>query len=231
MPPVLFHVPLRAAEAVSAVLYPSSSDVPRARLLILAHGAGAGQQSPFMTRYAREIAARGTSVVTFNFPYMERGRRSPDRAPVLEETFRDIVAAAVSRPDLAGAHVFIGGKSMGGRMATHLAAAPDAWPVPQALQGVVVFGYPLRPPGGPRGDRAAHLHRLAAPTLIVQGTRDTFGGPDDIRDATAGARHLETLDVDGGDHSLAVLKRSGRDQEAVHREIWDKVSDWMTQVR
>jgi uncharacterized protein len=228
MPPITFQVALRGDAAVTAVLYPAAAGEADARLLILAHGAGAGQQSPFITGYAQGLAARGTHVATFNFPYMEqRGRGAPDRAPVLEETFRDTVSGITSRPDLADARVFVGGKSMGGRMATHLAAAPGAWPVPQPLAGAVVFGYPLQPPGPPRLDRAAHLHHLAAPTLVVQGTRDRFGGPDAIRAATAGAANLEVFPVEGGDHSFVVLKRSGRDQEAVHREIWDGVTEWM----
>ena len=226
MSPLPFRVP-RATAEVSAILYHAVAPSGASPALILAHGAGAGQHSPFMTRYAHELALRGTHVVTFNFPYMEGKRRAPDRAPVLEETFRGIIAAATARADLAGARLFIGGKSMGGRIATHLAATPDAWSGPSPLQGVVVFGYPLHPPSGARANRAAHLHHLAAPTLIVQGTRDSFGGPDEIRAATLEARHIDILEVPDGDHSFAVLKRSGRAQDAVHREIWDRVGAWM----
>lgn len=197
--------------------------------LVLAHGAGASQRSPFMTRYAAELAARGLDVVTFDFPYMASGRKAPDRTPVLEQAYRDVVAAVGARG--AAGRVFIGGKSMGGRIATHLAAAPETWPLPTPLAGVVAFGYPLNPPGRAAASRAAHLHRLSAPTLIVQGTRDSFGGPGDVRLATAGAPRVEVLDVEGGDHSFAVLKRSGRDQEDVHRAIWDAVAAWIAGVR
>lgn len=227
MLPVPFHVAVRTAP-VSAVHYPATGESGAPRVLILAHGAGANQHSAFMTRYAEALASRGTHVVTFNFPYMERGRRAPDRAPVLEETFRDIVDAVVTRPAFASAHLFVGGKSMGGRMATHLAAAPETWPLARALRGVVVFGYPLHPQAGGRTDRASHLLRLASPALIVQGTRDGFGGPDAIRAATAGAHGITVLEVDGGDHSFDVLKRSGRDQDEVHRTIWDGVTAWLT---
>ncbi|MDP1569751.1 MAG: alpha/beta fold hydrolase [Vicinamibacterales bacterium] len=210
--------------------YPAPGSVASGDLLILAHGAGAGQHSPFMTRYAQELAARGPDVVTFNFPYMDAGRKAPDRAPLLQETFRDIIATVAARDDAAATRVFIGGKSMGGRMATHLAATPDQWPLATPLAGVVVFGYPLLPPGG-RPARAAHLPHLAAPTLFVQGTRDSFGDPDAIRAATPGVSVLDILSVEGGDHSFAVLKRSGRDQDAVHRAIWDGVVSWMTRLK
>jgi predicted alpha/beta-hydrolase family hydrolase len=157
-----------------------------------------------MVRYAQGLAERGVDVVTFDFPYIQAQRRAPDRAPVLEDTFRRVVAAAAARPELNGRRVFIGGKSMGGRMATHVAAAPDLWP-PSAppLAGVVVFGYPLNPPGGPSKrspDRVSHLARIVVPLHVVQGTRDTFGGPDAIRAAMPNATvHA----VAGADHSPA----------------------------
>src|SRR6185436_11161395 len=113
------------------------------------------------------------------------GRRTPDRAPVLEEAFRHVIRAAAAHPQIQATHLLIGGKSMGGRMATHLAAAPELWPTDlPPLDGVVALGYPLHPPGG-RGDRVSHLLRISVPTLIVQGTRDSFGGPGDVRTALA----------------------------------------------
>jgi uncharacterized protein len=120
-------------------------------LLVLAHGAGAGQAHPFMVRYARGLAERGIDVATFNFPYMDAGRRAPDKAPVLEEAFRNAVRAAVAQRGAGPTSLVIGGKSLGGRIATHLAAAPESWPddLP-ALSGVLVLGYPLTPPGGGR---------------------------------------------------------------------------------
>jgi predicted alpha/beta-hydrolase family hydrolase len=120
---------------------------------------------------------------------------------------------------------------MGGRIATHLAAALDRWPVATPLAGVVACGYPLNPPGGSRRqDRVSHLLRLNVPTLIVQGTRDSFGGPDAVRAALAsGDRQppVDVLSVDGGDHSFAVLKSLGWSQAEVHGEIHDRVAEWM----
>jgi uncharacterized protein len=215
-----------------ATLYPAAAATQRHTLLVLAHGAGAGQLHPFMVRYAKGLAERGFDVVTFNFPYMQAGRRTPDRAPALEEAFRHTVRMAVAHPQIHATQLLIGGKSMGGRMATHLAAAPDLWPadVPP-LDGVVVFGYPLNPPGG-RGDRVSHLLRIAVPTLIVQGTRDSFGGPDAVRTALELRQPLITIHaVDGGDHSFAVRKSAGRTQEQVDRDIWDSVTAWAPRPR
>ena len=171
------------------------------------------------------------SVVTFNFPYMERRRKTPDRAPVLEEAFRRAVAGAMALGDVHASHIFIGGKSMGGRIATHLGAAPEQWPVATPLKGIIAFGYPLAPPRSRKtGDRVTHLKALRVPTLIVQGTRDPFGGPDEVREAIADANPappVAVLTVEGGDHSFAVLKSSGRDQAAVHTTIQDEVAAWI----
>lgn len=210
-------------------------------LFVFAHGAGAGHAHPFMTSYANGLAARGITVVTFNFAYMEKKRRTPDRAPALEDTFRRAVAAAVAHPQVRAKTVFIGGKSMGGRMATHLGSqiAPrdgaqgDAgkWPAVPQPSGIVAFGYPLAPPRGKRtGDRVAHLKALTIPTLIVQGTRDPFGGPDEVKEAVfdgVAKPPIEIMTVQGGDHSFGVLKSSGRDQAAVHAEILDGVAKWI----
>jgi predicted alpha/beta-hydrolase family hydrolase len=215
---------------MSAVLY-ASEGTPLDALLVFAHGAGAGQAHPFITGYAKAFAARGITVVTFNFPYMEQKRRTPDRAPALEDAFRRAISSAVSRPEAKGLRLFIGGKSMGGRMATHLGANQDQWPDAPKPSGVIAFGYPLAPPRSKRtGDRVAHLKVLTVPTLIVQGTRDPFGGPDEVRAAIVDADPapaIEVLTVEGGDHSFAVLKSSGRDQASVHAEIQDAVAGWI----
>jgi predicted alpha/beta-hydrolase family hydrolase len=227
MAPIPFALPADADGAPSGLLYAAQTPGP---LFVFAHGAGAGQLNGFMTRYADALSARGVTVATFNFGYMARGRRVPDRAPVLEATFRAAALVAAAHPVAAQARpLFIGGKSMGGRMATHLASTPAAWPPgAPSLHGVVVFGYPLAPPGGRRsGDRVSHLRAITVPTLIVQGTRDAFGGPDEVRDAVRGNPAIEVMSVDGGDHSFAVLKTSGRDQQDVHTEVCDAVAAWM----
>jgi predicted alpha/beta-hydrolase family hydrolase len=190
-------------------------------LLVLAHGAGAGQQHPFMTAVATGFAARGIDVVTFDFPYMRARKKVPDRAPVLEQAFSQVIEAARSWSDASA--FFIGGKSMGGRMATHLGAAGLA-----SLAGIIVFGYPLHPPGKPDQLRVAHLPAIAAPVLIVQGERDTFGTPAELRRAIDPmTAPVELHIVRGGDHSLAV---SGRRREDVLGEVLDVAEAWMRTI-
>ena len=204
MSPEAFQVPGDSGLSHNATAYPADLKSDRHALFVLAHGAGGGQSHPFIVRYARGLAERGIHVVTFDFPYMQAGRRGPDKPPVLEATFRSVIAAAAAQPDLRADKLFIGGKSMGGRMATHVAAATGAWPSSAPpLSGVVVFGYPLNPPGGPSKrspDRVSHVANIRVPLLIVQGTRDTFGGPDAIRAAMPQAT---VHPLQGADHSPA----------------------------
>ncbi len=240
MSPVAFHIPIDADSRLTAALYPATGESALEARFVFAHGAGAGQLHPFMTNYATALCTRGVSVVTFNFPYMEKRRKTPDRAPVLEDAFRRAIACArqhgigparAGHHPAPGPHIFIGGKSMGGRMATHLGAALDRWPDAPRPSGIIAFGYPLAPPRGKRtGDRVTHLKALTVPTLIVQGTRDPFGGPDEVVEALAGADPappVTVLAVEGGDHSFVVLKSSGRDQAAVHTTIQDEVVAWI----
>jgi predicted alpha/beta-hydrolase family hydrolase len=231
MSPLAFRIPGDPDTSAAAALYAAARQQGGLGLLVLAHGAGAGHFSPFMVAYATGLAARGYDVVTFNFPYMEARRRSPDRAPTLEDAFRRAIVGASRHRHVRARRLFIGGKSMGGRIATHLAAAPDAWPDAPPLNGAMVFGYPLKPPGGPgRADRVSHLEKIRVPTLIVQGTRDSFGGPDEIRAALMPSAPIDILPVEGGDHSFKVPKSSGRDQNQVHEAILDAVVAWMRRV-
>ena len=190
-------------------------------LIVLGHGAGAGQRHPFMTAVAGGFAARGIDAVTFDFPYMRERRHVPDRAPVLEKAFLEAVDAARrwSRAD----RMFIGGKSMGGRMATHLGAAGV-----DRLRGIIVFGYPLHPPGKPERLRVDHLPSVKVPVLVVQGERDTFGTPAELAPVLdtmpAGA---EMLPIPGGDHSLTVRGR----REGVLAEVLDAAAAWIERQR
>ena len=231
MSPVAFKLPGDPDTTVAAALYAPAEDRNLDALLVLAHGAGAGHFHPFMTGYAEGLANRGVTVVTFNFPYLEKRRKTPDRAPVLEDAFRRAVAGAVEQRHVRASKLFIGGKSMGGRIATHLGVSLDKWPEAPLPSGIIAFGYPLAPPRSRRtGDRVSHLKALKVPTLIVQGTRDPFGGPDEVIEALADAPTpppVEVLPVEGGDHSFAVLKSSGRDQAVVHADIQDAVAAWI----
>jgi predicted alpha/beta-hydrolase family hydrolase len=192
-------------------------------LLVFAHGAGAGHDHPFMTGYATALAVAGVDVVTFNFPYMDAGRRMPDRAPVLESRFRDAVDAARTVSGLGEHALFIGGKSMGGRMATHLAAQEL-----RGLRGTVAFGYPLHPPGKPTQLRVEHLPAVRTPLLVVQGERDVFGTPAELEpflSRVPGVAMVHT--VQGGDHSLGVR---GMAPGQVRTGVVSIVTCWMADL-
>ncbi len=197
-------------------VYPT--DKARAAL-ILAHGAGAGQKSAFMVAAARALAARGIVTATFDFPYIAQGRKVPDKGPVLEEAWRDAIAQVSARPEFAGLPLFIGGKSMGGRIASQ--AAADR---PLPIAGLVFLGYPLHPPGKPAQRRDAHLPNIRVPMLFVQGGRDAFGTADEIRALLPRlARSTELYEVDGGDHSFKVPARVGK-PSVVMDGIYDAVA-------
>jgi predicted alpha/beta-hydrolase family hydrolase len=215
-----------AGTALPGLAYPGEGSAAPI-LFVFAHGAGAGQASPFMRRYAERLAEQGLDVVTFDFPYMAARRKLPDRPPALEQAFRAAVQAGVDRRPGAYDAVFVGGKSMGGRIATHLAARPDQWTCPVPLAGSIALGYPLKPPGPRGGDRVSHLRQLIVPTLVVQGTRDTFGSPDDIRDAVGPQPLLRIHPVPTGDHSMKVQASAGRKQADVESEIVQTMAAWM----
>lgn len=215
------------AGSVTALVYAASPATRTETTLILGHGAGASQSSEFMLSFAEGLAGRGTDVVTFNFPYMEAGRRLPDRSETLEACFRDVIAAARARADLAAGRLVIGGKSLGGRMASHVAAAGL-----DGLAALVFLGYPLHPPGKPERPRTAHLGRIRQPMLFVQGSRDAFGTPEELAPVLAPLGPIARLHVvEGGDHSLAVPKRSGRSPSEVFVRVQDEIIAWLAETR
>jgi hypothetical protein len=175
-----------------------------------------------MKNIAEGLAARGVTVVTFNFDYMEGGRKAPDRAPALEAAFAKVWTATLPGlpPD---ARVFAGGKSMGGRIASQVAARAGFDPAPA---GLVFFGYPLHPPGRPAQRRDAHLPKVASPMLFLHGTRDGFGSPDEMRDLVSGLPRAALEIIDGGDHSLVATKRADPEGRALARAM-DLAARWM----
>ena len=192
-----------------------STASPKAAL-VLAHGAGAGQKSPFMVRFAGGMALRHISAATFDFPYIVAGRKVPDRAPVLEASWREALDAAHTK--FKGLRLVIGGKSMGGRMASHIAAQGV-----ETVDGLVFLGYPLHPPGKPNQRRDVHLPAIKERMLFVQGTRDPFGTADDIRALLPSLQHAELHEVAGGDHSFKVPGRKNDPLEG----IMDAVAAWI----
>jgi len=221
----------------TAEMYKSNFEVARPAALILAHGAGAGRRHPFMVAFARALSVHGIDVVTFNFLYMEQRRRVPDRMPQLVECYEAVIAAALHRLPSARERLFIGGKSMGGRAATHVAGARSVLtPLSgvsarggPAISGLVLLGYPLHPPGRPDRLRDAHLPDVKRPMLIVQGTRDTFGTPAELAPVLERLTPRPELHVvEGGDHSFKVSgKDASRKQPAVYAEIQAAIARWI----
>jgi uncharacterized protein len=224
--PSRLRVDITPADPVTALVYPAA---PRARAgicVILAHGAGGNQMSPFMVEFASALAARGIDAVTFNFVYSEQKRRLPDRNDKLEACWRAMIAAfheGAFGKDVGRGKLAIGGKSMGGRIASQVAAA-DA----EGLAGLVLLGYPLHPPGRPEQLRTRHLPDIRTPLLIVQGERDAFGTPEELRPV------LRTLEapaelyvVEAGDHSFKVPKSAGTPQAQVHARVLDEIERWL----
>ncbi|HEM47519.1 MAG TPA: hypothetical protein ENO23_10810 [Alphaproteobacteria bacterium] len=192
------------------------------RVVILAHGAGNDMHAPFLRHMHEGLAARGAVSIRFNFPYKEQGRKAPDRAPRLEATWRAVIAAVRAEAQLAGLPLVLGGKSMGGRMASHLAAAGEP------CAGLLLLGYPLHPARRPETLRSAHLARIRCPTLFVQGSRDPLCDlallERELGPAPAPWRiHV----IDGGDHSFKVPKRWGRSEAQVWGEILEVAASWI----
>ena len=209
---------------VSAILYRAGADSRIGATLVLAHGAGGHQLTPFIATFAPALADRGLDTVTFNFSYMEQRRRIPDPRDRLEGCFRVVIDQARALPGLEANRLFAGGKSMGGRIATQIAAAPPALD----LAGLVVLGYPLHPPGKPDQLRSTHLPRVTVPLLVVQGARDTFGTPDELGPFLAGLAHARLWVVDHGDHSFKVPKKAGVPQSTVYASIQDEMARWIS---
>jgi predicted alpha/beta-hydrolase family hydrolase len=181
--------------------------------LVVAHGAGAGMDHPFMAGFARAIAGHGIATLRFNFPFIERGRRSPDAERVLRATWLAAFEDALSRSD--GRPVLAGGKSLGGRIASMTVA--DGMPA----AGLVFLGYPFHPPGRPERVRDEHLYRITVPMLFIQGTADPFAKPEIVRKVLRKlGRAAEHMPIEGGDHSFNV-----RGQKRDAREVGETVAD------
>jgi predicted alpha/beta-hydrolase family hydrolase len=211
-----------ASGTVTALRYPAAAP---GLTLVLGHGAGAPQTSDFMVTFARAFARRGLTTVTFNFPYMEARRRMPDRAPVLEAAFRAVIEAVRERPDWGRDRLVIGGKSMGGRIASQVAAEDS-----EGIDGLVFLGYPLHPPGRLDKMRDEHLPKIKAPMLFVQGSRDAFGTEEEIRAIIKKHKLKANLYVvASGDHSFKVPK-SIAPQQQVYEDVMDEVMRWCPQL-
>jgi uncharacterized protein len=189
-------------------------------LYVIAHGAGAGMRHRFLNSIAGTLADLGIASLRYQFPYVEAGRKSPDHARVLEATVRSAVQKPQElAPDLP---VIAGGKSLGGRMSSG-AAANGGLP---GIKGLAFLGFPLHPPGKPGTNRADHLAQVQVPMLFLQGTRDAFAQLDLLIPVCAQLPSATLHLIEGGDHSFAVPKRSGRTDADVVQELGATIAEW-----
>jgi predicted alpha/beta-hydrolase family hydrolase len=207
-----------------AALWDRPRRATRARSVLLAHGSGADMRSEFLEAMAAGLCARGFAVLRFRYPYMERiaregVRRPPDRANVLEAAHAAVLEWLLARDE--GQRAILAGKSLGGRMSTHLAAkGADA-------AALLLFGYPLHPAGAPERTRCEHFPALVQPALFLQGTRDPLCDLALLRAALAGYGGRATLEVvEGADHGFDVPRRDGRERDLVWSEMLDAVERW-----
>lgn len=202
-----------------SVAFDGPGDAPV--LVILAHGAGAPLRSDFMRAIAETLGERAVRVCRFNFAYMEQGRKAPDRQPVLEETYRSVLDQVRDDHDT----VVVGGKSLGGRIASLIVAAGAD------VDGLVFLGYPLHPPGRPDRIRKAHLADIKVPMLFVEGTRDPFCPLDTLEEVRAELpAPTEIAVIDDGDHSFKVRRSSGRSTDEAWLEAVEVVAAWLTKT-
>jgi len=196
-----------------------------AALYVLAHGAGAGMDHPFMDAVADALNDRDVGTFRYEFAYMEQKKTRTDTPAVASARVREAVAEAAGLA--TGVPLFAGGKSFGGRM-TSTAQSQAAL---EGVRGLAFLGFPLHPPGRPGIERAEHLHAVKVPMLFIQGTRDDFAQVELLDQVVESLAADVTLHpVQGGDHSFKVLKSAGRSPQDVMNEIADELAGWMAGV-
>lgn len=184
---------------------------------IYAPGAGSNLNDPFGAHLARRLTAQGLGTVRFQFPYMEEKRRRPDGRELLEETWRAVIdQVGASVPKLA-----VGGRSMGGRIASQVAAQVTG------VDALALFAYPLRPPYDSSKLRDGHFTSIPVPTFFCSGTRDSFGTPEELREGVTQVPNAKLHLLEGADHGFSVAKSSGRTRQTVWEEAVDQLLDWV----
>jgi predicted alpha/beta-hydrolase family hydrolase len=228
------HLTVKAndKETVTALLYPAAKKNRAGVTVVLGHGAGASQTSGFMRMYAKGLTERGLDVMTFNFVYMEQGRSVPDQKLKLERCFRAVIETALKHKKLKNNSVVIGGKSMGGRIASQVMAGEDREALADDVVGLVFLGYPLHPPGQPTKLRVEHLEHIKKPMLFVQGTRDALGTPDEIKPFVKNLRPAAKIhEIEGGDHSFKAPKKFGMSPDQIFETSMDEIDRWIRSIR
>jgi predicted alpha/beta-hydrolase family hydrolase len=219
-----FSVPFETKGLAAFSAIHEAPETPGPSSVLLANGAGFHLEAPWMERVAHGLVARGFEVLRFNYPYRERAvregkNRPPDRREVLEAAHE--AALACLRERAGSRRILLAGKSLGGRIATHLAAKDSA------CAGLILFGYPLHPHGKPERLRNEHFAAIAQPALFLQGTRDALCDLDLLTESLRRYGGTATVEVvEGADHGFHVLKSSGRDDDQVLEALLDRVQRW-----
>lgn len=206
----------RVSVAVTAPATPRNGVV-----VVYAPGAGSNMHDPFGRFAATALASEGFTVVRMQFPYMEEKRKSPDRRPVLEATWRVVIEHA--RP--LGKKLVVGGRSMGGRIASQVVAQGEQ------VDGLVLYAYPLHSPARPDTWRDEHLPAITVPTLFCSGTRDAFASPDELAAAAKKVKRSTVHTLQGADHGYAVPASSSRQRQDVWQEAVDATTAWLRKAR
>lgn len=192
-------------------------------VVVLAHGAGAGMNHPFMLNLAAELASKNISSVRFQFPYMEQGKKRPDTPKVAQETILKVIFETQNKyPSLP---VYAGGKSFGGRMTSLLFASQPI----DNIKGLIFYGFPLHPPGKPSTTRAVHLKDISLPMLFLQGTRDKLATPELLEEVLNPLSETTFQFIQDADHSFHVLKKSGYTDQDILKQLATSTSDWTKQ--
>jgi predicted alpha/beta-hydrolase family hydrolase len=202
---------------------PEGYEAPTSSAIILAHGAGNNMEHSFISYFHQAFAEAGLLSIKFNFPYTDAGRKAPDRMELLQRTWQSLVKAVREDSRLAPKHLFLAGKSMGGRVASHLVAQGEA------CDGLVFLGYPLHPAKRTDKPRVEHWSQLSCPILFIEGTRDSLCDLDLLKAMLPQTPSSVTLHVvEGGDHSFKVPKSVEKTQEVVLGEIRTAIVSWLT---
>jgi predicted alpha/beta-hydrolase family hydrolase len=210
MPDKALRIAVPSAGSVTAILTDVGAGEP-ATLVVYAPGAGSSLSDPFGSYLASRLPDAGYALLRFQFPYTEAGRRMPDPNSVLEATWRAVIETART---LSSA-LAVGGRSMGGRIASQVVAQGVE------VAGLALLAYPLHPPGKPERSRDEHLSAIAIPTLFCSGTRDTFATPDELRAAAAKVPGSTVHFLEGADHGFRIAKATGRTRQDVWQEACD----------
>ena len=214
-----FEIAVPGSGAVTAIRVGPNG--PRRLTFVYAPGAGSGLDDPFGAFAGEALAGRDIETVRIQFPYMQAKRRSPDRPAVLEATWR----AAIEAFGASDRALVVGGRSMGGRIASQVVAQGAQ------VDGLALFAYPLHQPGHPERARDRHLPSIEAPALFCSGTRDAFASPEELASSAARAPRSTVYLLDGADHGFAVLKSSGRTREDVWSEAVEALLRFLSASR